>query len=269
MWPWCSSWWRPCGLAVSVFALAAVTSRPTPDAVAAYYVENALPEVGVKDIVGGIITDFRGTDTLLEILVFSLAALGVLVMLARPLSGKERPGRRSEIRSSGLLDVDADEATKGEYAGGDDGTFFSPPLRDSVTQLAANFTLPLSLLIAAAHIFYAGVNPGDGFTAGVIAGLGVALWFVVFGYEKTKERLPWLHPAPMLGLGLVLALGNALAPLLFGREFFAFTNFSQFSVAEIKIASSLIYEIGIFLAVAGGIGAIMEAISHPREVETL
>lgn len=258
------------GLSITIFALAAVSSRPTPDAVSAWYLDNSLSEVGVKDVVGGIITDFRGTDTLLEIVVFSLAALGVLTILARPQSAKTKklPDqllRRSmapnETRpSNSMLDSDPENLETKQY---------QSQLRDSITQLAAYFTLPLSLLIAAAHILYAGVNPGDGFTAGVIAGLGVAVWFVVFGYEQTKRRLRWLHPTIMLGVGLVLALGNALVPLLFGRSFLAFTILSEFNFADIKLASSLIYEIGIFLAVAGGIGAIMEAISHPKEVESL
>lgn len=258
------------GLSITIFALAAVSSRPTPDAVSAWYLDNSLSEVGVKDVVGGIITDFRGTDTLLEIVVFSLAALGVLTILARPQSAKtkklpdqllRRSMARNETRpSNSMLDSDPENLETKQY---------QSQLRDSITQLAAYFTLPLSLLIAAAHILYAGVNPGDGFTAGVIAGLGVAVWFVVFGYEQTKRRLRWLHPTIMLGVGLVLALGNALVPLLFGRSFLAFTILSEFNFADIKLASSLIYEIGIFLAVAGGIGAIMEAISHPKEVESL
>jgi multicomponent K+:H+ antiporter subunit A len=258
------------GLAISIFALAAVGSRPTPDAVSVWYLRNALPEVGVNDIVGGIITDFRGMDTMLEITVFSLAALGVLTMLARPIPGKKFTflipffGRKMSPEDS-----NAEQAALEEDANQPDTHVYRSQLRDSVTQLAANFTLPLSLLIAAAHIFYAGVNPGDGFTAGVIAGLGVALWYVVHGYEQTKTRLKWLHPAPMIGVGLALALGHAVAPLLAGRSFLAFTVFSKIYFAEIKLASSLVYEVGIFLAVAGGIGAIIEAISHPKEVEPL
>lgn len=258
------------GLAVCIFALAAISSRPTPTAVAAWYLRNSLPRVGVRDVVGGIITDFRGTDTLLEITVFSVAALGVLSMLARPLSGKviALPFRWFRRRSEPETAVVEKPALE-EDAERPEPPVYRSQLRDPVTQLTAYFILPLALLIAVAHILYAGVNPGDGFTAGVISGLGVALWFVVFGYEQTKRRLRWLHPAPMIGIGLAIALGNAAMPLFFARNFLAFTVLSQWSVADIKIASSLVFEIGIFLAVLGGISAIMEAISHPKEVEPL
>jgi multisubunit Na+/H+ antiporter MnhB subunit len=97
----------------------------------------------------------------------------------------------------------------------------------------------------------------------------VALWYVVFGYEETKRRLRWLHPTVFIGIGLTIALGNALLPLSFGREFLSFTLASEFTFAGIKFASPLIFEIGICLTVFGGIVAILEAISHPKEVESL
>jgi len=181
-----------------------------------------------------------------------------MTLPARFLRRKSRPDDPGKVKPA--LEEDADRP---------ETLVYRSRLRSSVTQLAANFTLPLSLLIAAAHILYAGVNPGDGFTAGVIAGLGVVMWFVVFGYEKTKKSLRWLQPARTIGIGLALALVNAIAPLLFDRNFLAFTIISDLNYADIKLASSLIFEIGIFLAVAGGIGAIMEAISHPKEVESL
>ncbi len=45
----------------------------------------------------------------------------------------------------------------------------------------------------------------SGFSAGVVIGLGVALWYVVFGYHETKERLPWLRPRRFISIGLALA----------------------------------------------------------------
>jgi len=137
----------------------------------------------------------------------------------------------------------------------------------------------VALLIAVAHILYAGAAPGDGFTAGVIAGLGIALWYIVFGYEGVRARLYWLHPATMIvywlhpatmiGIGLVLALINAALPLLAERAFFAFTLFPADLPAGIKLASTTIFEFAIFASVFGGISAIMEALTHPKEVETL
>jgi NADH:ubiquinone oxidoreductase subunit 5 (subunit L)/multisubunit Na+/H+ antiporter MnhA subunit len=256
------------GAAVTYFALAAVIGPPTSDRVSRWYLENALPEVGASDVVAGIITDFRGTDTLIEITVFSLAALGVLTMLARPNPGKLIPWLQRTLKP-GIVEIDGERDALKEDNERPEDLVHRSQLQDSMTLFAAYFILPLAFLIAGAHILYAGASPGDGFTAGVISGLGVALWFVVFGYEETRRRLRWLHPGPLIGVGLSIALINAFLPTLFGRSFLAFTLLTKGSLAEIKLASPLFFEIGICLVVFGGISAIIEAISHPREVEPL
>lgn len=251
------------GCAMTIFALAAVNSRPTPNTIAGWHLENALPQVGVNDVVAAIITDFRGTDTLIEITVFSMASLGVLTLLARPAPGKVVRLLRRRKPTSDDYTMPTEDTTQ------EMPVVYQSRFSGPVTRLAALLVLPFSFVIALAHIAYAGVGPGDGFTAGVIIGLGIALWYVVFGYQDTKARLPWLHPTPLIGIGLTLALVNALLPVLFGREFLAFTQVKEISVADIKIASTLLFEIGICLTVFGGISTIMEAISHPKEAEPL
>jgi NADH:ubiquinone oxidoreductase subunit 5 (subunit L)/multisubunit Na+/H+ antiporter MnhA subunit len=254
------------GTVVGVFALLAVSSRSDPNPVSDWYLQNTLPQVAVTDVVAGIITDFRGTDTLVEITVFAMAALGVLTLLSRP-----RPGGTLRLFGWGRprLVVNEPKAAIQEDAERPDDFVYRSHLRDPITQLAASLVLPIALLIAFSQILYAGSGPGDGFTAGVISGLAVALWYVVFGYEETRRRLRWLHPTVFIGMGLTVALGNALLPLAFGREFLSFTLATEFTFAGIKFASPLIFEIGICLTVFGGIVAILEAISHPKEVESL
>ncbi len=237
------------GVGVTLFALAAVASRPDSQTVATWHLENALPETAVNDVVASIVTDFRGMDTLIEISVFGMAALGVLTLLA---------GKRS---------TESKEAAPAEATPPQPQYTFA--FSDALNRTAARVVLPVALLIAFAHILYAGAAPGDGFTAGVIAGLAVALWYIVFGYEGVREQLRWLHPAAMIGIGLTMALVNAALPLLFGRDFFAFTLLPVDLPASIKLASTTIFEVAIFLTVFGGISAIMEALTHPKEVETL
>lgn len=233
------------GIGVTLFALAAVASREDSQTVANWHLENALPQTSVNDVVASIVTDFRGMDTLIEISVFGMAALGVLTLLA---------GVRANDSKSEPVEI---------------APSYTFAFSDALNRFAARVVLPVALLVAMSHILYAGAAPGDGFTAGVIAGLAVALWYIVFGYEETRARLRWLHPAPMIGVGLTLALVNAALPLLFEREFLAFTLLPINLPASIKLASTTIFEIAIFSTVFGGISAIMEALTHPREVETL
>ena len=230
------------GVGVGAFALTAVLNRPDRDSISQWHIENAYPETGVVDVVSSIIADFRATDTFIEIFVFGMAALGVLTVLTFTRS------KAKELNE----DMPADT------------TEISNPL----TRGVASIVLPLAMLISAVHVLYAGDGPGDGFTAGVISGLGIALWYVVYGYDEARERLRWLPPQRLISVGLTVALVNALLPMLAGREFFAITKITGFDApAGLHLASTLFFEIGIFLTVFGAVGVIMEAITHPKEIK--
>jgi multisubunit Na+/H+ antiporter MnhB subunit len=129
--------------------------------------------------------------------------------------------------------------------------------------------LPFAFLVALSQLLYGGDAPGDGFTAGVISGLGVALWYIVFGYDESRLRLQWLNARLLIGGGLALVLANAVFPLFIGREFLAHLSLDVDLPANLHLSSTLIYETGIFLTVLGCVSMVMEAIAYPKEVEKL
>jgi multicomponent Na+:H+ antiporter subunit A len=73
------------GVFVACFALVAVASPAERSTVAAEHIGRALPEAEGRNVVNVILTDFRALDTLGEISVLSIAALGItsLVLTAR------------------------------------------------------------------------------------------------------------------------------------------------------------------------------------------
>jgi multicomponent K+:H+ antiporter subunit A len=268
------------GTGVGVFALAAVNHRPAPTTIATWHIDNALPEIGVDDVVGAIVTDFRGMDTIIEITVFSVAALGVLTLMSQPMRGSRLPVetlktlrglKRIVLRRHDEVDANPDTAhldiaeDAKEEAPLVVSTFSTP-----LTRTIAQFVLPFAFLVGLVQLLYGGDQPGDGFTAGVISGLGVALWYVVFGYHEARERLGWLNSRRLIGAGLTLVLANAAFPLLLGQPFLAHLSFDQIALpANLHLSSTLVYETGIFITVLGGVSMIMESIAYPREVETV
>ncbi len=78
------------GLFVAIFVLVAANSRTAPP-ISDEYLARALPEGGGRNVVNVILTDFRGLDTLGEITVLAVAAVGIgsLIVAAR------RPGERT------------------------------------------------------------------------------------------------------------------------------------------------------------------------------
>jgi multisubunit Na+/H+ antiporter MnhB subunit len=272
------------GGGVALFTLQAILNRPVRTTVSSWHLENAKSEIGVTDVVGAIVTDFRGMDTVIEITVFGMAALGVLTLLSTPEPGRTwqfNIGRAlRQLRSQRLItsdkqyaaDVqDVDPVIQKEVAAleAEQAKLNVIHMNTPLTRKVAALVLPFALLIAVSHILYGGYAPGDGFTAGVIGGIGVALWYVVFGYQEARDRLHWLHPARLIGLGIGLAIFNAALPMLFGRGFLANTDIPIDLPAGIHFSSTTLFEIAIFLCVLGGISTILETIAHPEDVEAL
>jgi NADH:ubiquinone oxidoreductase subunit 5 (subunit L)/multisubunit Na+/H+ antiporter MnhA subunit/multisubunit Na+/H+ antiporter MnhB subunit len=257
------------GIAVMLFALSAISNRPetfnysTP--IALWHIQNTYSSLEITDVVGGIVTDFRGMDTLLEITVFMVASLGVLTILTLPKT-------RELINWAPLASVPNAQmlprhrSFEEEDLGALQGERVQSRLSTPLTRAAAKLFLPFALLIALAQILYGGTAPGDGFTAGIVVGLVIASWYVIFGYFEARELLGWVRPGRFIIFGLTLAFVNALLPLLFGEPFLHAVDFGD-APAGLHLSSTLLFEVGIFFTVLGGASTIMEAIAHPREFE--
>ncbi|WP_407081106.1 Na+/H+ antiporter subunit A [Evansella halocellulosilytica] len=59
------------------------------DRISSYFVENSVPLAGGYNMVNVILVDFRGLDTLLEVLVLAIAALGVVTLIKHKMKGGE------------------------------------------------------------------------------------------------------------------------------------------------------------------------------------
>ena len=258
------------GFAVFLFTLTAVINRPDRESIAAFYLnpENTVETLGVTDVVGAIVADYRAMDTVLEIGVFTVAALGLLTLLSRGLQS-----------TNPLIPKTSNVSTQGEFEEDvlrdiQDATRINTPF----TRLVANLVLPLTFLLALSHIIFGSGAPGDGFTAGAISGLATALWYVVYGYQEAKARLRFFAPHRMLRIGLGVAVINGLLPILIngGGEFLTYLDYGKLigidgllSSLNLKLTTTVIFECAIALTVFGGISAIMETIARPKESDNL
>jgi len=201
------------------------------------------------------VVDFRAFDTLIEISVFSVAGYGIYSLL------------RYAARKAG----DQDEQMispigKPLHSTGMGGPRLSPLIRSLV-----QFALPLAILLAFTHILYGHDQPGDGFTAGVIIGLSVGLWYIVYGYHETRERLFWVKPDRLIAIGLTLAIVTALIPITMGQGILSHVDFGKLWALPlpkgISLSTSLFFELAICMAVTGGILSLLSALGHPKDDE--
>jgi multicomponent K+:H+ antiporter subunit A len=218
------------GGAVSALAWALLT-RPL-DTIAWYYVENAKPEGGGHNVVNVILVDFRGFDTLGEITVLGVAAVGILALLQ---------GLR--LDAPGL-----------DWA----GRPWANERYPLMLRVLSRPLLPLALLVSA-YLFLRGHNaPGGGFIAGLVTGTAMLLQYVAYGSAWAHERLPWNYTS-VIAAGLLIATGTGLASWAFGAPFLTST-FGYVTwpvIGKFELASAMVFDLGIYLAVVGVVMVII------------
>ncbi|BCX05418.1 MAG: monovalent cation/H+ antiporter subunit A [Candidatus Roseilinea sp.] len=242
------------GAVMFAIVLTALGTRPRESQMTPFYEQNAKPLTSANDIVGAIVIDFRGFDTFVEIVVFAAAGLAIYTLL------------RYASRKAGDRDDDAPALDKSmlPFRG------IASPITSPFVRALALLLLPFTMLLAVTHVLYGHDQPGDGFTAGVILSLGMATWYVVFGYAETKRRLPWLTPGGFIGSGLLLAIGSATAAALINGSFFSPVDFGKllgigFLPQGVYFSTATLFELAICLTVTGSAVLMLDTLGHPKD----
>jgi multicomponent K+:H+ antiporter subunit A len=196
------------------------------DTISDFFLANSKTGGGGTNAVNVILVDFRGLDTLGEILVLGIAALGIFKLLAR-------------IR---LAMPTANE----------NGLPFSEDRHPPILTMISQSLLPLALLVSF-YIFLRGHNmPGGGFIAGLITSVALIQQYIAHGVDWVKPRIK-VHYQTLIALGVLISTLTGIGSWFFDRPFMT-TWFDYFDIpfiGEIELASALIFDLGVYLTVVG------------------
>ncbi|GAA3463750.1 MnhB domain-containing protein [Saccharothrix longispora] len=139
-----------------------------------------------------------------------------------------------------------------------------PP--DSVVRVVARLLPGPSLVFAAALIAKGYAEVGDGFAAGVIVALAIALVYVALGAEGAEAALPVLRHAPELAVGgLLLALATGFFPLALGEPPLSHRpapGEHVVKVGALELFTPLLLDLGVFLLVVGVLTTLLHQLGR-------
>ncbi|MDY5584746.1 MAG: hydrogen gas-evolving membrane-bound hydrogenase subunit E, partial [Arcanobacterium sp.] len=126
------------------------------------------------------------------------------------------------------------------------------PRRSVILEVGTRFIFH-TMVIISLYFLFAGHNfPGGGFAAGIMAGIALVLRYIAGGRYELGAAVP-LHPGHLLGSGLALAGISAITPVFFGGTILQTAKFI-FTLpvfGEVKFATALIFDIGVYFVVIG------------------
>ncbi|HLF67705.1 MAG TPA: MnhB domain-containing protein [Gaiellaceae bacterium] len=136
-----------------------------------------------------------------------------------------------------------------------------------MTQIVARLLLAPSLVIASAVLIKGYSSVGDGFSAGVIAALGVLAQYLAFGYREADRLLP-VRLAPVGAVaGLLLALVVTFSSVLRGEPLLTHSpppGSEVVHLGTLELITAVAFDVGVFLLVFGATVGILRAVAMAR-----
>jgi len=212
------------GSGMTIITLAILTQPFS--SISEFFLANSKTGGGGNNVVNVILVDFRGFDTLGEISVLAIAALGIFAMLKNT-TLTSPPGNKL-------------------------GHAWARESHPTMLKQIARPMLPMALMVSA-FIFLRGHNlPGGGFIAGLITAVALILQYIASGFSWTEDRIAMRYHN-VIALGLLFAVITGAGSLAFGYPFLTST-FGYITwpvVGKFELASALAFDLGVYLAVVG------------------
>src|SRR5699024_9696335 len=205
---------------------------------AQYLTQYGTEVTGGNNLVNVILVEFRALDTLGELTVLGVAGVAVATLLA---SRAPNPVRKAKTLDTSPL------------SNAEDNSIY---LR-SFSKIA----LPILIIVSLVLLVRGHNEPGGGFVAALLTGAGFALLYLAAPTNETAPiRWPYMG---LIGAGVALGAAVGVIGLIDG----SFLAPIHFNILGLDINSSLIFDIGVYLAVLGLILGAFNMLGSRRGLE--
>ncbi|MBM61836.1 MAG: sodium:proton antiporter [Acidobacteria bacterium] len=198
--------------------------------VSAHFVENAYLDSHTPNIVTVIIADYRGFDTLGEVVVVFVAGLACLFLL-----------RRSNPQQTGHLLRRTDSI---------------------IVDLATRVMTPIIQVFALYVIFHGHYSPGGGFQGGALFAGSILLQRVSQGHENSQHTFSRHLDTPFAIAGVLIFAGLGVVTLLAGGNYLQYDQLPLgLRMDMLRNLGILVAEVGVAFAVVGTLVSIFDDLS--------
>ena len=224
---------------------------PASTHVSPHYIEQALEETSVPNVVTAVLADYRGYDTMFETIVIFTAGVICIFLLrtfkpAEPQSRLYRhvhTGITLRIKKRGTFPDDLSEFERIDAT-------WTP--YDLIVETTCRLIIPFIQIFALYVIAHGHHSPGGGFQGGVIFGASLVLFAVAFDLRTVLKRMGERFIAVLCTLGVLIYAGTGMLSMLFGENYLdygALAPLFRSSVVQARSHGILLVEIGVGIAV--------------------
>jgi multicomponent K+:H+ antiporter subunit A len=227
----------------------AVLTRPPVTHLSSFFLERSLSQAAGRNVVNVILVDFRGFDTFGEITVVGIVALTVYALLRRFRPAPESVAVPRAQRDDGEPVRDADELLPSGYL--------------MFPAVLARIMLPVAALISVFFLLRGHNAPGGGFVGGLVLATAALVQYMMGGTLWVEARTN-IHAPYWIALGLLIAGVAGMSAWLAGGTFLTSMggSFSLPLLGEVHVATTLLFDIGVYMLVAGSAVLMLIALAH-------
>jgi len=221
------------GIIMTLIALGASGSRSF-DSISDFFLKESYELAGGKNVVNVILVDFRGFDTMLEIVVLAIASFGIYAMIKLKLDTDDEGVLLPKQSSRGKLAF--------------------PVIRsnDVILKTIAKVVIFI-ILTFSVYLMFAGHNhPGGGFIGALMASAAFILLTMAFGLQTMRQVIP-IDFRVLTAIGLTVAILTGIGSFLFDAPFLshAFGHFELPLLGDTELATAMLFDLGVYLTVIG------------------
>lgn len=211
------------------------------------YIEHALEQTEVPNLVTAVLADYRGYDTMFETAVVFCAGLACFLLLRDFRPKKDRYYRH--VPTGVVLHVKNGKKqirVGREFEDMDKDWVPS----DTIIKSVCRILIPFIQIYAFYVLAHGDFSPGGGFQAGVIFGSSLILIAISYNLKTLMKRIPEKFLGVFSAVGVLVYAGIGAVAMFLGGAFLDYSKYAPiFGEHHIRALGMLGVEIGVGIAV--------------------